>query len=696
MRFLLLIAASWPLWFHSVATAETSSAVDEVVVSTFRETGAERLPTSITVLDGQSIRDSSVQHFQELIQLVPNLNYSGDGNRARYLQIRGIGELEQYQGAPNPSVGFIVDDIDLSGLGSVATLFDIDQVDVLRGPQGTRHGANALAGLVFVKSADPTESFESQLEASLGSDEMVALGGTVSGPIGDRVGYRIAVQKYQGDGFRDNVYLNQSDTNGFDELTLRGKLRFELGANWRLDLTGLYVDVDNGYDTWAVDNNGENTYADKPGQDAQETSAGSARLTGELGEFATFVSITSLAATDSIFSFDADWGNDAFWSTPQFGNSVYDYFSYTERDRDMTSQEFRLVSAPGGRLFGAADWVIGVMGLNLEEGIDVVDTGRDDFWCLTPCVTPFASAYESESRAVFGELGIPFGAGVRLDLGLRWEHWSADYADASTTFSPDDDLLGGHANLSWQFSDATMFYGRIARGYKAGGFNLDANAPPDKVQYDAETLWNYELGFKYLSERLRADFVLFWMERDDMQVKVPVQDTAGNPIAFSFLTDNAESGSNRGIEASADWEVAETVTLHGAVGWLKATVDQFDYVRDLQGRDQAHAPRYNFLVGATWQSERGWFARADLTGQDGFYYDYSHDQQSTSHQRVNLRLGKRWDKWSVYLWGRNIFDETYTVRGFYFGNEPPNYPDKLYTQRGEPRQIGLTARFEFR
>ena len=358
MRFLLLIAASWPLWFHSVATAETSSAVDEVVVSTFRETGAERLPTSITVLDGQSIRDSSVQHFQELIQLVPNLNYSGDGNRARYLQIRGIGELEQYQGAPNPSVGFIVDDIDLSGLGSVATLFDIDQVDVLRGPQGTRHGANALAGLVFVKSADPTESFESQLEASLGSDQMVALGGTVSGPIGDRVGYRIAVQKYQGDGFRDNVYLNQSDTNGFDELTLRGKLRFELGANWRLDLTGLYVDVDNGYDTWAVDNNGENTYADKPGQDAQETSAGSARLTGELGEFATFVSITSLAATDSIFSFDADWGNDVFWSTPQFGNSVYDYFSYTERDRDMTSQEFRLVSAPGGRLFGAADWVM--------------------------------------------------------------------------------------------------------------------------------------------------------------------------------------------------------------------------------------------------------------------------------------------------------------------------------------------------
>ena len=85
-----------------------------------------------------------------------------------------------------------------------------------------------------------------------------------------------------------------------------------------------------------------------------------------------------------MFSFDADWGNDDFWNTPQFGNSIYDYFSFTERDRKTVSQEFRLVSGDGGRLFGRADWVVGFFGLNLDEGIDVVDFGRDDFFCATP------------------------------------------------------------------------------------------------------------------------------------------------------------------------------------------------------------------------------------------------------------------------------------------------------------------------
>ncbi|MEJ2273915.1 MAG: Plug domain-containing protein [Woeseiaceae bacterium] len=141
-------AAALLLLLHSVP-ALADETIDEIIVTAdFRERTVTELPTSVTVLDAEFIEDVAVQHFEELVYTVPNLNWSGDGHRARYFQIRGVGELEQYEGAPNPSVGFIVDDIDFSGIGTLATLFDIESIDVLRGPQGSRYGANALGGLI--------------------------------------------------------------------------------------------------------------------------------------------------------------------------------------------------------------------------------------------------------------------------------------------------------------------------------------------------------------------------------------------------------------------------------------------------------------------------------------------------------------------------------------------------------------------
>ena len=263
--------------------AQPSGGLEEIVVTAaFRDINLAQLPASVTVLDRQTLRETTQQHFEEAIRQVPNLNLSGEGSRARYFQLRGVGELEQYEGSPNPSIGFIVDDIDFSGLGAIGTLFDIDRVEVLRGPQGSRYGANALGGLIYLRSMAPSRENAADVEATVGSDGTQAIGAAAGGPLSDTLAYRASVQKYRNDGFRDNVYLNRHDTYGRDELTARGRLAWKPGDRVAVDFTALYIDVDNGYDAWAIDN-GFRTYSDKPGRDAQRSKAVSARVMGYHG-----------------------------------------------------------------------------------------------------------------------------------------------------------------------------------------------------------------------------------------------------------------------------------------------------------------------------------------------------------------------------------------------------------------------------
>src|SRR5687768_16484772 len=203
-----------------LALAQSERLEEIVVTADFREARIEDLPLSVTVLDREELRATTQQHFEEALRQVPNLNLSGEGSRARYFQLRGVGELEQYEGAPNPSIGFIVDDIDFSGLGSIGTLFDVDRVEVLRGPQGTRYGANALGGLIYMLSAAPPDQLAADFEATSGSDGTRGLGAAVGAPLGDELGFRASVQSYDSDGFRDNAFLNRTNTYGRDELTV--------------------------------------------------------------------------------------------------------------------------------------------------------------------------------------------------------------------------------------------------------------------------------------------------------------------------------------------------------------------------------------------------------------------------------------------------------------------------------------------
>ena len=132
----------------------------------------DRLAASVTVVDGDRSRASGAGHLQDATHAVPNLNWAGGSSRPRYFQIRGIGERSHYagEGPPSFSVGFVMDDVDLSGMGTAGLLFDVDQVEVFKGPQSTIFGPNALAGLINLRSADPQQGFAGAGSAEVGSD----------------------------------------------------------------------------------------------------------------------------------------------------------------------------------------------------------------------------------------------------------------------------------------------------------------------------------------------------------------------------------------------------------------------------------------------------------------------------------------------------------------------------------------------
>ena len=675
--------------------------LDEIIVTAdFRERTLIDVPLSLSVIDAETIAGAATQHFEELVSMVPNMNWSGDGNRARYFQIRGVGELAQYQGAPNPSVGFIVDDIDFSGIGTIGTLFDMQRIEVLRGPQGTRYGANALAGLIFMQSTQPSGSFNGNVTLGAGQDDAfsagLAFGGPIGGSTGDSSAYRISVHRFQSNGFRDNPYLNKSDTNGRDETSVRGKIAWEAGSNWRLRLTGMFVDVADGYDAFAIDNS-LTVLSDNPGRDAQRSIGASFKAVWNGSQSFSLTSITSVADSDIDFSFDADWGNSDAWSPV-----TYDYVSLNDRQRQMLSQEIRLTSTDAGKIFqGSADWLIGFYANRLAEDLATVNLGDyfdPGFNFADSLDDRLSSNFDALSSAIFGQLDFSFGDSGTLSLGLRLERRTTDYADSSgLALDPAENMIGGELSYRVAINDQVTGFVSISKGFKAGGFNLGF-VPPGQREFDQESMWNYEFGIKSLlaDGRVMLNGSIFYSVRNDQQVETSLQLNPNDPASFVFFTDNAATGKTVGVEAEMTWLPTDAIELYANVGLLNAEFDDYSTpTESLSGRDQAHAPRYTIATGGVYRHHSGAFARVDVSAKDEFYFDVSHDQKSASYWLANVRLGYESDRWSASVYARNLLNRQYAVRGFFFGNEPPNFPDTLYIRQGDPRQIGLTVDMRF-
>ena len=309
----------------------------------------------------------------------------------------------------------------------------------------------------------------------------------------------------------------------------------------------------------------------------------------------------------------------------------------------------------------------------------------------------FVSAYESLNSALFGQLEFDVSEAGQLVLGLRFERRGSDYRDSGDlVLDPSESMIGGELLYSHLFSDSLTGYAGVSKGYKAGGFNLFAPgdaAAEDLREFDQEEIWSIETGIKssLLNHTVSLNASLFYNERRDQQVRTSVQLRENDPASFAFITENAPESRTWGVEADLRWLATETLELYANVGLLNAKFSNYvTALVDLSDRDQAHAPRYTLALGGIFRHSNGVFARIDYAARDDFFFDVSHNEKSSAYQVVNARLGYEADRWTVQLWARNLFDESYAVRGFFFGNEPPLFPPTLYIRQGDPRQIGVT------
>jgi iron complex outermembrane recepter protein len=694
MHFFSRAVCAIPFLFVTFSAAAADPLDEVVVTADLRDRKLRELPASATVLEAHTLELAGVQHFQDVLGLVPNLNFSAGTSRPRFFQIRGIGELEQWQGAPNPSVGFLIDGVDFSGVGMPAMLHDVDRIEVLRGPQGTAYGANALAGLIAINTREPRRQHEINANVTLGDHGTVGASGVLGGPIGEgETAWRLVAGNYRSDGFRRDAFLDRDDTNGYDETSARFKLHARPSENLDADVTVLWVDLDNGYDAFAIDNS-RTTLSDKPGQDTQLARALAVRLDYTGAKAFDVVSRTTAGDSRSVYSFDGDWGNDPHWGA----NAPYDYFQRFDRERRTLSEDLRLLSRASVHEGAAFSWLAGVYALRTDEDVRQRDVYRDllfgdgDFTRI--------SDYRATNLAAYGELEWRLGKSTVLSAGARIEQREAEYRDtAGAAFAPEESMYGGSLTLSHAIGERTNTYLKFARGYKAGGFNIGAAVPADRRTFDTEVLHNLELGLRTANaqDSLSGDVALFYMRRKDQQVPTGEQLEPGNPLSFVLYTDNAARGENYGIEATLRWQLANPllIDLRGALLQTRYLGYQFGD-RNLDGREQAHSPQYQFDLGVEYHGANGLFARVDFAGLDDFYFDASHDQRAPSRILTHLKAGFAGDQWRAEVWVRNLLDRYYSQRGFQFGLEPPDFMPTRYAQAGDPRHAGVTVTYLFR
>lgn len=689
---LSLLASSVAAYAQQTNVSNTSdstpSDIERVIVSgDFRQTTLDQLSASATILDQERLRSRQPSHIDSVLNSIPNVNFAAGASRGRFVQIRGIGERSQFAEPINPSVSFIVDEFDFSGLAAAGLIFDTKQLEVYRGPQATLYGTGALAGAVKLSSNDVGSDAPDYVEARIGNKESYRIEGATGDDINTDWGYRVALVHNRSDGFVENTFLNRSDTAKIDETALRFAVEGSVDERTTLALTYRWYDIDNGYDAFSLDNDNK-TLSDEPGFDEHQTHAVSARSTTNTAA-GDFILIATHASHNIAYGYDEDW---TFTGFHPWGYTSFDAYY---RDVETQTGEMRFVSSDSAALFdGMTDWTIGVFYKSTEEKLLRQYTYLD---------SDFASEYTPTTTAIYAQTESRLNENLVLVAGLRVENYDFDYADNNQlTRAFDTTMVGGKIALQYTQGDH-FYYGSISRGYKGAGFNPDSRVNDNQRFFDEEYNWNYEVGVKgpLFTPDLIARAAIFYMDRKDTQVSdfdVITRDdgTAG----FVDIIDNADLGTNKGAELELSWIASDAWQLDASVGYLSATFEGYTLAdgTEVSEQRQAQSPKWTANLYSEYALTDNMLWRVDVDYKSEYRFSDGHDVTSPSTTLVNSEIVVLHGDWQTSLWIQNAFDREYYTRGFGgFSNDPRDeYAfDEPYYQIGNGRQFGVTVKYAF-
>lgn len=639
------------------AASGAPAALDEVVVTAQKR--PERLqdvPIQVNVFSQQAIEDAGIHSTQDFVSYVPNMTFDrSDSYRNSFVVIRG---LTQITNADSP-LAVVVDGVPQNDQKQFnMRLFDIDRIEVLKGPQGTLYGRDAIGGAVNIVTRQPTQELSGFGEVSYGNGSATQVTAGLSGPLAsDKVLFRLSADYLTDDGRIENTYRrDKADYVDYD-YTVRGRLNMAVTDALKLDFRGQFGQFKGSSNQYSVvASNNPNDFVNPQFNIKPVSTGDTGELTFKFDDDFGFATLTGISGYTKITEknrADLDFSNPVA-EPGGFLGLGFQAGQGQDLDVKIYSQELRLVSPAEGKL----RWVGGVSYLYTQKSLRTrafIDTNGNIDQIDNPALVIIDKQEldHNHSYGGYGQFDYDLLPRLTLTGGVRFDHDEREQTDLVSAQHRTQEFQAWQPKVTFSYKpdqNATV-YATWSTGFRSGGFNAPAVAIPE---FRAEYLRNYEAGFKttWWDRRLSLNGAAFYEQVSNYQYFFVDAATASQIIG------NIDRVAVKGVELEAQLRLPAGWQLFANLGIDDSVIKKLAAFPQDVGNHTPRDTAWSSVVGAEYRAaltdKLNWFARADLQHFGKKYWQIDNAAIQDPKNYLNLRLGLEEGRWSAYLWGKNV------------------------------------------